>query len=230
MILGVVPARGGSKGIKGKNIVQCAGKPLLWYTAQAALESKTLDRTIVSTDDDHIAEASRSFGLDVPFTRPAALSSDAAPMLSVLGHALDWARQAGWGVTAVVLLQPTSPLRTAEHIDAAVQLFRSNEVDSVVSVSPVPHQFLTGSLYERRTEGIVPVGAAKSATRRQDKPALFARNGPAVLVTSAAALQEGSLYGATSLGFKMPREASVDVDDAFDLMVAECLLRRKAGS
>lgn len=229
MILGVVPARGGSRAIRGKNIIECAGKPLLWYTAQAALGSKAIDRTIVSTDDERIAAVSRSFGLDVPFMRPAALAGDEAPMLAVLQHALDWAERNGYRVDALVLLQPTSPLRTSDHIDAVVGAFHQSGADSVVSVTAVPHQFSPGSLYERREGTIVPRTGAEAPTRRQDKETLFARNGPAILVTATRVIAAGSLYGSTSLGFEMPREASVDVDDPFDLMVAECILQRKDG-
>src|SRR6185312_12148312 len=117
MILGLVPARGGSKSIPRKNLAPLAGKPLLAWTADAALAARRLTRTVLSTDDVEIAELGRTLGLDVPFLRPAELAADATPMLPVMRHAADWFAARGGTVEAVVLLQPTSPLRTAAHID-----------------------------------------------------------------------------------------------------------------
>ena len=119
-VLGVIPARGGSKGISNKNLALLGGRPLLAYTADAVKESKLLTRTIVSTDDARIADCARSLGLDVPFMRPSALAGDDVPMLPVVQHAVAALEADGFAADAVVLLQPTSPLRRGEHIDAAV--------------------------------------------------------------------------------------------------------------
>ena len=140
-VLGVIPARGGSKGVPGKNLATVAGRPLLAYTADAARTSRRLSRTVVSTDDVAIADAARGLGLDVPFMRPATLAADDVPMLPVLQHALAAIREQGDDVDVLVLLQPTSPMRRAEHIDAAVAMLETSGADSVVSVVDVPHQF-----------------------------------------------------------------------------------------
>ena len=121
-VLGVIPARGGSKGIPDKNLALVGGRPLLAYTADAVKGSARLTRTIVSTDDARIADSARSLGLDVPFLRPSSLAADDTPMLPVLQHAVDTLKSDGFRADIVVLLQPTSPLRRGEHIDAAVAL------------------------------------------------------------------------------------------------------------
>jgi CMP-N-acetylneuraminic acid synthetase len=222
--LAVVPARGGSKGLPGKHLRLLAGRPLLAYTAEAALGSRTLTRTVVSTDDDAIAAAARSLGLDVPFRRPAALAADDTPMLPVLQHAL--AEAGAKAFDAVVLLQPTSPLRRSAHVDDAVRLLESSGADSVVSVVEVPHQFSPVSvmrLDEGRLRGYVD---GPMITRRQDKPQLFARNGPAVLAVRAPVLAGGSLYGTDIRPLIMSAEDSVDIDSAADFDYAAFLLAR----
>src|ERR1041385_2573127 len=118
-VLGVIPARGGSKGIANKNLVPVCGRPLLAYTADAVRASRRLARVIVSTDDRAIADAARALDLEVPFLRPSDLAADATPMLPVLQHAVDAMNAAGFSADTVVLLQPTSPLRRGEHIDRA---------------------------------------------------------------------------------------------------------------
>ena len=146
-ILGVVPARGGSKGIPHKNLALVAGRPLLAYTADAINESKVLTRTVVSTDDTRIAEYAKFLGLEVPFMRPSSLAGDDVPMLPVVQHAVETLQADGFLIDIVVLLQPTSPLRRGEHIDAAVTWLERAGGDSVVSVVEVPHQFNPCLLY-----------------------------------------------------------------------------------
>ena len=138
LVLGLVPARAGSKGVPDKNIRPLAGRPLLAYTAAAALESGVLDRVILSTDSDAIADAGRAAGLEVPFMRPAQLAADDTPMLSVIRHALETLARQGWTADMLVLLQPTSPLRRPEHIRAAVALLLESGADSAVTVVQVP--------------------------------------------------------------------------------------------
>ena len=168
-----------------------------------------LTRTIVSTDDERIAECAKSLGLDVPFMRPSSLAAHAAPMLPVLQHAIDRLKADGFAADIVVLLQPTSPLRRGEHIDAAVDLLERSGAESVVSVVEVPHQFNPTSVM-RIEEGLLkPFLDAPTATSRQDKPRVYARNGPAVLATRVQVIKEGSLYGRQSwpLGLQQPRWA-----------------------
>jgi CMP-N-acetylneuraminic acid synthetase len=222
----VVPARGGSKAIPRKNVSDLAGRPLLAYTADAARAAARLTRVILSTDDPDIAAIGRGLGLEVPFQRPAELASDAAPMLPVLRHAVDEMAARGFAAEAVVLLQPTSPLRRAEHIDQAIALLDDSGADTVVSVVEVPHQFTPGSLMRLEDGRLRPVDSA-GATRRQDKPRLFARNGPAILAVRTAALARPSFYEGDCRPFVMSALDSIDVDGPDDLELVECILSRR---
>jgi CMP-N,N'-diacetyllegionaminic acid synthase len=225
-VLGVIPARGGSKGIPGKNLVVVGGRPLICHTFDAARASRTLTRIVLSTDDEQIAQLGRAEGIEVPFIRPAALAADDTPMLDVLRHAI---AAVGSRPEIVVLLQPTSPLRRSEHIDAAVSTLEESGADSVVSVVAVPHQFTPGSLLQLDAGRLVSLTGQATAARRQDKPVLYARNGPAVLVTRTTVLESGSLYGSDSRPFLMSREDSIDVDEPFDLEMVEAVLAHRRG-
>src|SRR5712691_3013598 len=132
-VLGLIPARGGSKGVPRKNICMVAGKPFLQYTAEAALGALRLDRIVLSTEDDEIAEVGRRCGAEVPFLRPASLAQDTTPMLPVVQHAIRMLEAAGDHFDAVCLLQPTNPLRRASDIDDAIDLLERTQADSVIS-------------------------------------------------------------------------------------------------
>ena len=224
-ILGVIPARGGSKGIRRKNLAPLGGRPLIAHTCDAARGSRGLTRVVVSTDDQEIAATAAALGVDVPFLRPAALAADETPMLDVLLDLLSTLEQRErYRPDVLVLLQPTSPFRRAEHIDAAVDLLVASGADSVVSVIQVPHQFTPTSLMRLEGDRLVPAGESQAPPRRQDKPVLYARNGPAVLaVRSEVILRQHALYGRDTRAFIMSRAESVDIDEGFDLQIAELL-------
>lgn len=227
-ILGIIPARAGSRGIPDKNLAVLAGKPLLGHTCEQALASATLTRVIVSTDSESITACARSYGVEVPFLRPRELASDETPMLHVLRHAVSTLRAAeGYEPHVVVLLQVTSPLRRTEHIDTAVHLLLSSHADSVVSVVPVPHQFSPTSLLQLIDGCLSPWTGDPSACRRQEKPLLYARNGPAVLVVRREVLESQGLFGEDCRPLVMPPEESIDVDTPFDLAVAGWLLQHR---
>lgn len=227
-ILGIIPARGESKGIPHKNIVPLAGRPLLAYTAQAALQSRRLTRVILSTDDPLIADIGKRLGLPVPCLRPAEISRDDTPMLDVVRHALDYLKGAdAIEPDIIVLLQPTSPLRTSEHIDRAVDLLLATGADTVVSVVAVPHQFNPVSIMRIEGERLAPFLEGPMLLRRQDKPMVFARNGPAVLATRCTVIEMGKLYGEDTRPVIMSQAESVDIDSQEDLAFAEFLLERK---
>jgi CMP-N,N'-diacetyllegionaminic acid synthase len=214
-ILGLIPARGGSKGIPRKNLVPIAGKPLLTWTVDAARDARELTRVVVSTDDDEIAAAA---GVEV-LRRPAELAADDTPMLAVVRHAVD-----ELAPEVVVLLQPTSPLRRGEHIDAAVRLLLDSGADSVVSVVEVPHAFRPESLMDVADGRVVPRSASAS---RQEKALVYARNGPAVLALRAERLGE-HLYAGDCRAYVMDERDSLDVDGPFDLELADLLLRSRS--
>lgn len=216
-VVALIPARGGSTGIPRKNLAPLGGKALIRWAIDAALAAETLSRVVVSTDDDEIEAAA---GIET-IRRPASLAADETPMLDVVLHALTDLGD----VDALCVLQPTSPLRRAEHVDAAVRLFEQTGADTVVSVCAIPHQFLPTSLMRLEEGRLVAVDPA-TPTRRQDKPTLFARNGPAVLVVRAKGLQERGLYGGDVRGYEMTAADSVDIDGPLDLAVAEALLAR----
>lgn len=210
MALALIPARGGSKGIPRKNLAEVAGKPLIQWTIEAAQGASSIDRVVVSTDDDEIAAA---VGVEV-LRRPAELAQDDTPMAAVVRHAVD-----ELAPDVVVLLQPTSPLRTARHIDEAVAAL--GDADAVVSVVRVPHNFEPGSLLELDGTHVRRLGA--STPLRQAKPELYARNGPAVLVLRASSVG-ADLCAGDVVAYVMDARASLDVDTPFDLELASLLL------
>jgi CMP-N,N'-diacetyllegionaminic acid synthase len=218
-VVALIPARGGSKQIPRKNLAPLGGKPLLAWTITAALKSEAVTRLVVSTDDDEIAQVARRLGADV-LARPRELAADETPMREVIDHVLRELEDCD----VLVLLQPTSPLRRAEHIDDAVELLLQSGADSVVSVVEVPHRFTPGSLMALYDGRLVPLG--ESAVRRQDKEPVFARNGPAVLVLRPERIGP-NLYGGDCRPYVMRPEDSVDVDEPFDLELAEFLLARR---
>ena len=213
-VLGLIPARGGSKGITRKNLALVGGKPLLEWTVAAARHSTELTRFVVSTDDDEIAAAA---GADV-LRRPAELAQDDTPMIDVVRHAVD-----ELAPEVVVLLQPTSPLRRAEHIDAAVRLLLDSGADSVVSVVAVPHRYVPEALMDLRDGRVVPRAAVQS---RHEKPIAYARNGPAVLAVRVTSIRD-DLFGRDCRPYVMDERDSLDVDTAFDLELADVLLRTR---
>lgn len=229
-VLGLIPARGGSKSISRKNVVPILGKPLIAYTIEAAQASQRLTRMVVSTDNAEIAKVAKEWGAEVPFLRPKELARDDTPALPVIQHALRYLEtMEGWRADVVVYLQPTSPLRRGDHIDAAVDLLISKAADSVVSVVPVPHQFNPVSVMRLEGDYLVPfLPEAAHLLRRQDKPVVYARNGPAVLAcTYETVMHHNRLYGERTLPFVMTQEESLDVDTAFDLALVEWFLTRR---
>jgi CMP-N,N'-diacetyllegionaminic acid synthase len=229
-ILGILPARGGSKSIPRKNIALLAGKPLLAYTCEAASGSRYHLRAVLNTDDDAIAVVGRECGVEVPFMRPAKLAQDQTPMIDVLMHSIQWFKEnENYSPEIVVLLQPTSPLRRAEHIDAGIDLLIETGADTVVSVIEVPHQFAPESLMLFHGGRLVPYADSPMILRRQDKPRVFARNGPAILVMRREVIESGRLYGDVVQPLKMGRPESVDIDETDDLLMAEFLLTRLSG-
>lgn len=228
-VLGLITARGGSKGIPRKNLALCGGEPLLYWTCRSARGARCLTRTVISTDDREIAEYAGSQGVETPFMRPAELASDTATSIGVAQHAINTLRDDGWQTDILVLLQPTSPLRRAQHIDDAFARLHDG-LDAVVSVIEVPHRFKPWSQLEL-DDGLLRdyhVGHLPfERLRRQGQPVLYARNGPAVIISRAATILAGSFYGEHCAPYEMTARDSVDIDDPEDLEYADFVLRRR---
>lgn len=226
-VLAVIPARGGSKGLPGKNLRLLAGRPLIAYSIDDALACRAVDRVVVSTDSEEIAASARAHGAEAPFLRPAALAADETPTLPVLRHVVEelWRRE-GYRPDLVVVLQPTSPLRGPAAVAEAVRMMADPRVDSVVSVCPAGHSpFLLRRLEGERVLPFLDPDPLKAGLRRQDLPGLYRLNG-AVYVFRRERLLGDDPYGTEIRAVVMEPWRSVDIDGEEDLLVAEAYLRR----
>jgi CMP-N-acetylneuraminic acid synthetase len=221
-ILGIILARGGSKRVPRKNIAPLNGKPLLAYTCEAALGSKLLTRTILSTDDGEIAATGRACGIEVPFLRPQELALDTTDSLPVVLHVLsELEKREHYAPVIVVLLQPTSPLRTSAHIDEGIALLQQTGADSVVSVTEVPHYFEPAMVMRIVDEKLSPVPAPRERTG-----VFYALNGAVYALNTKTLLRTQSLFGSDCRPLVMDWEHSLDIDTEADLALAEFLLNR----
>ena len=225
-VLGLIAARGGSKGLPRKNIRPLCGKPLLQYTAESALSARRLARVVLTTDDEEIAAVGRRCGLDVPFMRPAELAADDTPTLPVVRHALGWMEAHGEYFDAVCQLQPTHPLRRTEDIDACIELLERSGADAVMTILPVPAEHNPHWVYFRGEGGRLRLSTGEAAPipRRQELPPAFHREG-SVYVTRRDVVMEGnSLYGERVIGHLMDADRCVNIDGPEDWERAEALL------
>jgi CMP-N-acetylneuraminic acid synthetase len=213
-VLGLIPARGGSKGIVGKNIRILAGKPLLAHTASAARKSSFLSRIVLSTDDPEIAAVGRSEHLDVPFLRPAELAEDSTPMIDVVLHCLRWLEKEGEQYDAVCLLQPTSPLRSTETIDRCISELWARDADCVVSVRPVPAEYNPNWVYFAAADGMLRLstGESEPIPSRQQLPTAYHRDGSVFVAKTQGVIARGSMYGPRTIGLISPEGEACDLD------------------
>ncbi|MGB0244512.1 MAG: cytidylyltransferase domain-containing protein [Candidatus Nanopelagicales bacterium] len=218
-VLGLIPARGGSKGVPGKNLRRIGGMTLVEWTARSALTS-SLDRLVISTDSQEIADEARRVGVDVPFIRPNELAQDSSLTIDVVQHALDELK-GDWD--AVMILQPTSPFRTASDIDTCIEMLADSAADSVISVTPVgDHHPARMKFIENGFLIDPPFSEDVEGRPRQSLQSLFLRNG-AIYLTRTEVVNGGSIKGASSMAYVMPEERSANIDTEFDLMVAEAI-------
>ncbi|MCU1807081.1 acylneuraminate cytidylyltransferase family protein [Cytobacillus firmus] len=223
--LAVIPARGGSKGIPKKNIIDLNGKPLIQYTIDAAKESKYIDDIVVSTDNQDIAEVAKQCGADVPFIRPADLASDSAKTIDVLIHTVSELKKLGKTYDFLILLQPTQPLRLSEHIDEAVEKIVSTGKASLASVSKVQeHPLLIRSI--NGNDELVPLLNSSSTVRRQDFPDYFKVNG-AIYINLLKDLNHETSLNDNIVPYEMDYRYSVDIDEMIDLDIAKLILASK---
>lgn len=225
-VLGIIPARGGSKGVPGKNIKPLAGKPLIVHTIEAALAS-ALTTVVVTTDDDQIAEVSKAAGALVPFMRPALLASDTAKSLDVAIHAVLAMEELSGTYDAVMLLQPTAPFRTTDDINEALRLLEANaDADSVISVVDVQGHHPARMKYLQNGRLIDPPFAeAYENQNRQELLPMYIRNG-AIYLTKRATLLTKSYKGKICMALVMPEERSVNIDTLNDFEEAEWIYQR----
>ncbi len=226
-ILGVITARGGSKGIPGKNIKMLGDKPLIAYTIDVAKKSKLINHLIVSTDDVEIAEVCKKYGAEVPFMRPKELAADGTPHLPVMQHAIDFYEKAhNLTVDYVVILQPTSPFRTVDDLDGTIQKLIDTKADSSVSLVQVPSS--AHPIKMKKIEGDKVLAYSipeEEGTRRQDLPTVYRRSGAVYAMRRDLIMKDNRLYGDFVTGHVVPKERSVDIDYPLDWIEAEHMLQ-----
>lgn len=232
-MLALIPARGGSKGLPGKNIKMFNGQPLISYTIQAAREAEIIDRIIVSTDDPDIASIAREYGAEIPFMRPSELAADDSPALDAYLYTLDrLSKEEGKKYDDVVILLPTAPLRTSHDIDQASKIFFEKNADSVISVVETPHppewfKLIDdkGVLRNYRTgEGV------ENNRNRQEYPKTYIPNGAIFIFKTSFLKEKRTYYSDKTFPYLMAKEKSIDIDDIVDFTCAEVLMRKQYAS
>ena len=229
-VLGVIVARGGSKGLARKNVLPLGGKPLIVHTIEAALGCEALTRTVLSTEDAEILAVGRQAGCPAPFVRPVELAGDRSSSVDVTLHAVDWlARHEGFAADVAVLLPATAPLRRAEHIRGAVTtLLGDPGAEAVVAVTePDYPPYWMLAVQDRRLRWLFPEGAA--VDHRQDLPTAYRPNGSVYAIRVPVLRAQRTFYPTVTAPYVMPREASVNIDADLDLALAALLLARRSG-
>ena len=231
-ILGIITARGGSKGLPKKNILPLNGKPLIAWTIESALKSKYLDRIILSTDNQEIADVSSKFGCEVPFIRPDNLAEDNSSSFDVIAHAIQYFNDINQSFDYIILLEPTSPLRETSDIDHAIQILHKNRkiADSIVGVSKVES---THPVFDVKINknGLIQSYLDESFTiyRRQDLEELYFFEGTIYVSDTKALLREQKFYHARTLPYIVPKWKSIEIDEEIDMIIAEAILKNKLG-
>jgi len=227
-ILGIIPARGGSKGIPGKNIKNLGGKPLIAYTFDSILHSKYLSKTILSSDDSKIISVAKNIGLEAPFIRPEELAGDNTPTLDVVTHALNFYKDQNIDFDAVCILQPTTPFREMNLIDKAIEKFKEGDFDSLITVRKVPDEFNPHWVFEQKEGSLkIATGEKEIIPRRQELPTSYFRDGAIYLTKTKVLLKKRSLYG-DSIGFIDTSDSHfVNLDTLEDWKQAENILNQR---
>lgn len=227
-ILAIIPARSGSKGLPGKNIKEICGKPLIYWTIKSAKESKYIDDIVISTDSEEIATVAKKLGARVPFLRPKELAADDTPSFDVIKHVLDNNSE---NMDYIVLLEPTSPLRTSDDIDnAIVSLLGNREATSLVGICKTESQnpaFLINCNSENFISGYENKNI--KSLRRQDIQDVFFLEGSIYLSQTKALLQNKTFYHEKTIGYEFPKWKSLEIDDIYDFIMVEALMRYKEG-
>ena len=228
-IIGLIPARGGSKGVLRKNIKLLQGKPLLCYTAEAALKASGLARVVLSTEDEEIAKVGRECGLDVPFLRPDELARDNSPTLPVIQHAVRMLESNDEPIEAICLLQPTSPFRDTALIEQCIKLFIESGADTLITLLPVPEKYNPYFMYLQNGDGKLNycMGEDTVAVRRQDVQPAYLREGSVYIIKRSVMMDDNSLYGPNIVGCPVNAEQSINIDTMDDWQLAEKYLEEQ---
>jgi CMP-N,N'-diacetyllegionaminic acid synthase len=222
----IIPARGGSKGVRRKNIAPVGGRPLLAWTIETARAARTVNRIVVTTDDAEIAKIANDHNAEVPFLRPASLATDYTSGMDVLLHAVRWLEEnEGYHSDWVLLLQPTSPLRTAEDIDTAFSIATAHNADAVVSANPAQTHPYWMKKIESDGRFSEFFEQQKVDANRQELPPAFALNGAIYLIKNKTLLSQQNFFNSRTYAYVMPQERSLDVDTEWDLHLADLVLR-----
>jgi len=222
-ILAIIPARGGSKRLPHKNVLDLAGKPLVAWSIESALSSKYIDRVILSSDDEEIIKVAKEWGCDIPFTRPKELAQDSSRSIDLVTHALNTLEEE---YDDVILLQPTSPLRTSEDIDNAIEQFYAKDATSVIGVCEVEHSPLWSNTLDESLSMNNFLDDKYNNSRSQDLPTYYRINGAFYMSRVASVLKEESFFVKENIyAFVMSQKHSVDIDTKLDFIIAEAVLK-----
>ena len=227
-VLGLIPVRGGSKGIPHKNKKLLNGKPLMEYTIAAALEATQLDAVICSSEDAELRAIASKLGVEVPFVRPESLAQDTSGSLGVVRHALQELEKVGKHFDAVCLLQVTNPFRSAAFIDQAITKFKKETPDALISVLKVPHEYNPHWVFEQNTKGFLDIatGEQEIIKRRQELPEAFIRDGAIYITKTEVIREKKSLYGNTLSYIISDPEHHVNIDTMDDWVKAEAIAKK----
>jgi len=227
-VLAIIPARGGSKGLPGKNIKDLCGKPLITWSIDVAEACSSIDKIVVSTDDDQIADCAKKYDAEVPFMRPQELASDTASIIDVIFHTIDWFKKhQDFRPEYILLLQPTSPLRTIEDIEGTIQMLKDKDARAVVSVCETDHHPWWSNILPE--DGNMKDFLRRDILnkRRQDLPIFYWLNGAVYLAATNYLCEHNGFFGPNTFAYKMPKERSVDIDSTIDFKLAALLLNEK---
>lgn len=225
--LGIIPARGGSKGLPGKNIKVLNGKPLIAWTIETALKSNYLDEVMVTTDDNEIAKISKDFGAKVPFLRPKLLATDTATTFDAVKHTIDFYKyEMNKEYDYVILLEPTSPLREVQDIDKAIKILINSEADSIVGISRTESQN-PAFLVTKDSNGLIYGYENKNIEilRRQDIKEVYFFEGTIYISKTNILLDKKTFYHGNTIGYEVPKYKSLEVDDIYDFIMIESIIK-----
>jgi CMP-N,N'-diacetyllegionaminic acid synthase len=228
-LLALIPARGGSKRLPRKNILDFCGKPLIAWTIEAALKSKYVDHVVVSTNDNDISNISSQYGADVRFTRPNNISQDHSTSVEVVEHALKKLEESGCHYEYVILLQPTSPFRTSIHIDAAVELLVKRNSSAIISVTKTINNPLWANTIPENGSMDNFIQEDIKNKRSQDLPIFYELNGAIYLINSRKILEENTFFLKKGVfSYEMDRISSIDIDTNYDFLIASLIAENNA--